>query len=182
VAALAAAALVAGLCACRQQGQGAGAPAASGGPAATATGGRVAPIDACSLLTAGDAAVLLGGPVENPTVSGHPLPVAGNSSRCAYLTKSPPLKVVNLLVEQLATPREAMSAYDHTRSISKLVSGMEPQDIPNLGDKAFWEGGSIDKLHVLKGNLWLVIGCSVGPGRDQQAPATQTAAKILAHF
>jgi hypothetical protein len=178
--------LLAGLGACRQRGRGAGSGSASspaGAPAASDEGGgRVAPIDACTLLTAADAEAILGGPVEKPVTSGHPLPVAGHSSRCAYLTSRPPLKVVNLLVEQLATPREAASAFEQTRRISKTVSGAPPEDLAGLGERAFWEGGSIAKLHVLKGNLWLVIGCSLGPALDQEAPARQTAARILDHF
>ena len=90
--------------------------------------------------------------------------------------------MVNLLVEQLASAREAQRAYEQTRSISKIVSGTLPKDIPHLGDRAFWEGGSIVKLHVLRGNLWLVIGCSLGPGLDQEGPALETARKILGHL
>ena len=175
--------------ACRGRGQGspgaggARGSSSAGGPASGEGGaGRVAPIDACTLLTADDAAALLGAPVEKPVASRHPLPVSGHSSRCAYLTSRPPLRVVNLLVEQLATAREAQRAYEQTRSISKIVSGTLPEDIPNLGDRAFWEGGSIVKLHVLKGNLWLVIGCSLGPGLDQEGPARATAVKVLAHL
>jgi hypothetical protein len=178
--------LLAGLGACRRRGGGAGRGGASsptGAPAASDEGGgRVVPIDACTLLTAADAEAILGGPVEKPVASGHRLPVAGHSSRCAYLTSRPPLRVVNLLVEQLATPREAASAFEQTRRISKTVSGTPPEDLAGLGERAFWEGGSIAKLHVLKGNLWLVIGCSLGPGLDQEAPARQTAARVLDHL
>jgi hypothetical protein len=153
----------------------ASAPTSAAGPAAAQ------PIHACALLTADDATEVLGAPVTPATVTEQKL-AGSRTSRCVYLTKERPLKVVNLLVQELPNHAQAARAFDFAREISPTVAGSPPRDLPGLGERAFWEGGSTNKLHVLKDNLWMTIGASVGPGLDEQGPSHAAAVRILAHF
>jgi hypothetical protein len=102
------------------------------------------------------------------------------ATRCGYASESTtPLKVVGLLVEQFPDHAAAASAYDRARGVSGAIAGMPPEDLPGLGDRAYWAGGTLKQLNVLKDNLWLNLNITVGPGLDQEAPARQAVQRVL---
>lgn len=160
---------------------GTGSAAGGSGPAPAAA--RRPPENlACKLLTRDDAEALLGGPVQEPPVTGSTADIGVESWRCGYISVAQkPAKVVTLLDQHWQDPAAARKAYEHAHAISQSISGQMPENVPGLGDRAYWAGGSVNQLHVLAGSDWLVISVTAAPGFDQLGPAKQAAARILAH-
>jgi hypothetical protein len=157
---------------------GAGSVAGGGAPAARAPRENLA----CKLLTRDDAEALLGGPVQEPPVTGSTADIGVESWRCGYVSVAQnPAKVVTLLAQHWQDPAATRKAYEHAHAISRSISGQMPQQVPGLGDRAYWAGGTINQLHVLAGSDWLVISGTAAPGFDQLGPARLAAARILAH-
>jgi hypothetical protein len=173
--------LCAGAVACRRapqpQNQGILAPLPASLPKNVVLGN----IDACTYFTAEDAEAVVGAPVQTAKVT-HETLAETHSSRCAYLTSKAPIKVVNLFLQQLPNREQAAKAFEFARDHAATVAGVEPRTIPNLGEKAFWVGGSANKLQVLRGNLWMTFGAAMGPGLDQAGPAQAAAEKSMRHF
>jgi hypothetical protein len=150
-------------------------------PAPTPPNVVLGKVDACTYLTAEDAAAVLGGSVKMVKATHEDL-ANTHASRCAYMTNEVPLRVVNLYLQQLPNPEQAARGFEFRRETAPTVSGIPAKAVPDLGDRAFWEGGSAQKLHVLRGNLWMVFGASLGPQNDQEAPARAAAALALKRF
>jgi hypothetical protein len=149
------------------------------GPAASA----MTATDACGLLTRADAEALLGGPVSPPQTGSTAAPGTVSSTRCSYLSESGnPVKVVTLLLRRYASPAAAANAYEGALAMSRSISGAEPADEagPALGgQRAYWAGGTVNQLSVLRDDAWLIIGSSLGPGLDQRSSSRAVAARIL---
>ncbi|HVT15602.1 MAG TPA: hypothetical protein VHQ90_05385 [Thermoanaerobaculia bacterium] len=139
--------------------------------------------DACGLLTQADAEALLGGPVTPPQTGSTAAPGTVSSTRCSYLSASgSPVKVVTLLLRRYASPAAAADAYERALAMSRSISGAEPADEagPSLGgQRAYWAGGTVNQLNVLRDDAWLIIGSSLGPGLDQRSSSRAVAARIL---
>lgn len=51
---------------------------------------------------------------------------------------------------------------------SKDLSGVDPEMVEGLGDKAYWSGGKLNQLNVFKGNDWYIISAFMpGYGKDK---------------
>jgi len=137
---------------------------------------------ACQLLTRDDAEALLGGPVLEPPVTSSMADIGVVSWRCGYISAAKnPTKVVTLLANRWQEPGGVRRAFEHAHTLSQTISGQVPENVDGLGDRAYWSGGKVNQLNVLRGRDWLVISGTAGPGLDQLAPAKAAAAKILAH-
>ncbi|HZF08299.1 MAG TPA: hypothetical protein VFE33_05870 [Thermoanaerobaculia bacterium] len=160
------------------------------GPTSGSNGsGTVVPpaknVDACTLFTAVDAqAVLAEEEVVEMTSFLNEAQKTRDPAQCGYNAGSDPSKVVRLEVRRAASAESAQGAFDSTRS---LLAGSAPQDVPGLGDGAFWVGGSLDQLHVRKGATQLIITSQTtsqttsqpGEGKDPLAVAKAIAGKAL---
>lgn len=139
--------------------------------------------DACGLLARADAEALLGGPVTPPQTGSTAAPGTVSSTRCSYLSASgSPVKVVTLLFRRYASPAAAADAYERALAMSRSISGAEPADEPGPslgGQRAYWAGGTVNQLNVLRDDAWLIIGSSLGPGLDQRSSSRAVAARIL---
>jgi hypothetical protein len=165
----------------QQHGQRQGAAALSGGAPAVRNASPRENL-ACRLLTRDDAEALLGGPVREPPVTSITADIGVVTSRCGYISVAKnPTKVVTLLASRWQDPADVRRAYEHAHALSQTVSGQVPENADGLGERAYWSGGKVNQLHVLRGHDWLVISGTVGPGLDQLAPAKAAAARILAH-
>lgn len=153
-------------------------------PAAGAPAGRGAMPEenlACRLLTRDDAEALLGGPVLDPPVTSHMADIGVVSWRCGYISAAQhPAKVVTLLVNHWQEADGVRHAFEHAHALSQTISGQAPENVDGLGERAYWSGGKVNQLNVLRGRDWLVISATAGPGFDQLGPAKAAAAKILA--
>ncbi len=164
----------------QRQPQAGGAPPAAGAPA-----GRGAMPEenlACQLLTRDDAEALLGGPVLDPPVTSRMADIGVVSWRCGYISAGKhPAKVVTLLANRWQEADGVRRAFEHAHALSQTISGQAPENVDGLGERAYWSGGKVNQLNVLRGRDWLVISGTAGPGSDQLGPAKAAAAKILGH-
>jgi hypothetical protein len=137
-----------------------------GGPAAP-------PVVACNLFTAQDAEQVLGEPPEQMT-SVLSEARGGDPATCGYNAGSDTSRMVSLEVRQNASPERARRQFESARG---LLAGS--QQIGGLGEAAFWVGRGVDQLHVLKGDLHLIVTSHPGPQRDAQAAARTVAGRAL---
>ena len=137
-------------------------------------------VDACALLTKEDVESFLGEPVGAPAITRTE--AMGNIvTQCRYSAPSGN-KRVGLLLRQAATADEAAKIFKKARDASKELSGAEPQVIDGLGESAYWTGGNLKQLNVLKGDAWLIITASPGNGTDPLEASKSVSRKILARM
>ncbi len=77
--------------------------------------------------------------------------------QCSYPVGSgEPPRVVSLAVRRFASPGQAASQQQAAESgLRSMVAGSQVEDLPRLGDGAFWVGGRIDQLNVRRGDTLL---------------------------
>ena len=142
--------------------------------------------DACQLLLKADAELAVGGAVKDPlrnvsqtadgkiTVSdctySQPLP-AGSTD----ITK---IGTAGLLVRKATNQSEAAKVFADAMAQSKGLSGVEPVKVNGVGDQAYWAGGSLTQMNVLKGDAWYIINVRI-PSGDEQAKALALAKTII---
>src|ERR1700733_10802084 len=114
-------------------------------------------IQACSLLTEADATAALQEPVN--AMSSVLAGAKGNDPlQCTYNGGiSDPPKIVNLLVRPSESAETARPLFTSKRAGLASLNGASPQDVPGLGDAAFWVGGQLNQLHLLKTELHLIL-------------------------
>lgn len=137
-------------------------------------------VDACSLLTKADAESFLGEPVGAPATT-HTEAMGNLVTQCRYSASSGN-KRVGLLLRQHATADEAAKIFKQARDTSKELSGADPQVIDGLGESAYWTGGNLKQLNVLKGDAWLIITATSGNGADPLEASKNVSRKILARM
>src|SRR5690348_3224822 len=155
--------------ACDRPGSEAKAPQAAAAPARR--------IDPCALLTTADAQAALGGPVGQlmmTSVLDDAKNSSGDPAQCGYGLEDDPSRTVRLEVRPMADAARAQGALDSARSVL-AASGV--QDVPGLGDAAFWAGGAIHQLHLRQGSTGIVVTCDPGPGKDALAVAKTVAGR-----
>lgn len=116
-------------------------------------------LDACHLFTPQDAMGLASGKSVNPMTSTLDDAAGGrNPLICAYNSgRSDAPRVLSLEVRPAKSVQDARRRFDSGQSYLKTLAGKEMQTVPGLGDEALWIGGTLQQMHVLKGNLHLVI-------------------------
>ena len=154
-------------------------PSGGGGKAAPAPAAPARQIDPCALLTDADAQAALGGPVGQlmmTSVLDDARNSSGDPAQCGYGLQDDASRTVRLEVRPMADAARAQGALDSARSVL-AASGV--QDVPGLGDAAFWAGGAIHQLHLRRGSVGVVVTCDPGPGKDPLAVAKGVAQKAL---
>jgi hypothetical protein len=165
--------LAVGLVACdsrdpQPSGSGAG-EAAPSQPAAPEVSGPVkATVNAAEFLTRADAEAVLGKPVGEPSVQN----TGGGSSNVTYITSD--YSGIGLFVR----PNTTAQTFDESQAKSKSVSDVDPATIAGLGEKAYWVGGKVNQLNVLRNRHWLIITIPMGDGSSLEV-AKKAAEKIL---
>lgn len=120
-----------------------------------------ATLNACELFTVADALQFNGGqPVAPRSSTFDDAARSGNALTCSFntavATPDQP-KVLGLEIRPARDARAAARNMESSRAMLKRLSGGEIQEVPGLGEKAMFAGGSLHQLHVLKGNLVLVV-------------------------
>lgn len=166
-------------------------PAATGtGPVSVANGAGAPtnPIvnkkyDSCVLFVKTDAEAVLGMKVSEPLHSGAATEdQATIVSTCSYSTvgeTAADVKVVSLLIRKATDVAEAVRVFDEARGLSKGLSGVDPIDVQNLGDRSYWAGGTLGQLNVLKGDAWLIINVQDTKSKAALQQATEAARRAL---
>jgi hypothetical protein len=141
-------------------------------PAPGKSAGR---LDACSLLTPADAEALLREAPGEPVGS----QIGEGVSRCGYTGRSGD-KRVSLVARRASSSAEAARIFRTAQNESKNLSGVEPRPVSGLGDAAFWAGGTLRQLNVVRNDMWLIVA---SPGSADPRPACEAAARrILLHL
>jgi hypothetical protein len=120
-----------------------------------------ASLNACALFTAADALQFNGGkPLMPMSSTFDDAAPAGGSLSCSFntsvATPDQPM-VLGLEIRPADSPKAAARKMESSRSMLTRLGGGEIQEVPNLGDKALFVGGTLHQLHVLEGNLVLVV-------------------------
>lgn len=136
------------------------------------------PINACTLFTRQDAEAAAGIAV-NGTLSSTMADVKGpNPLQCTYTTGSLLQPgVLSLEVRPARSEKRAARLHGSNRDTMETLSRGKLEDVPGLGQDAYWAGGGLMQLHVLAGQNLLIV--TVQPGKNQLAAAKQIAAKAI---
>lgn len=155
--------------------------AACGGGSDAPEGATIDPanLNACELFTVQDALQFNGGRAVAPrsstfddaSTSMNPLTCSFNT---AVATPDQP-QVLGLEIKPSRSAKAAARNLESSRAMLKRLSGGEIQEVPGLGEKALFAGGTLQQLHVLKGNLVLVVTAQT----DNQ-PRSLYLAKLIA--
>jgi uncharacterized membrane protein len=136
--------------------------------------------DACALLTKEDVESFLAEPVGTPATT-HTEAMGNTVTQCRYSAPSGN-KRVGLLLRQAATTDGAAKIFRQARDTSKELSGADAQVIEGLGESAYWIGGNLKQLNVLKGDAWLIVTATLGNGTDQLTASKTVSQKILSRM
>ncbi|MCS7003102.1 MAG: hypothetical protein NZ518_09670 [Dehalococcoidia bacterium] len=121
-------------------------------------------VGACQFLTKADVDA-----VFNDSFTELGRSEAGGVSTCTYF--APGGRTVVLLARSGAV-NEIRSAFDSARRFA----GSE--DVPNLGDEAFWSPGAT-QLHIRRGGLWLIL-TATAPAAEARQIHVQLGQRIIA--
>jgi hypothetical protein len=139
----------------------------------------VSSIDACDLFPDDEANAIAGG-----YVSGMSSTLEDAKGRdplsCAYnagSTEQP--RILSLVVRLHESPERAEKTLRATRGALDTLTHGDLKDVPNLGDGAFWAGGSLLQLHVRKGEKQLLITCQLNDPAASFAGAQKIAKAAL---
>lgn len=169
--------------ACGQKGGTAAAPAApaasSGASSSAASAARPLP-DACELLTAEDVQTVTR-EVSGSLSSTLEDAVGRDLTQCSYSLAGVPPRVISLSLRRSPSADQAASQQQIAESgLRAIAAGAPVEDLPRLGDGAFWVGGQIDQLNVRRGDTLLVF--TVQLDKDPLRAANALAAKALARL
>jgi hypothetical protein len=135
-------------------------------------------IGACTVLSVADASAVLGGEVKSTPGPEVTRPDGGSFvSNCGF--SSDQARGINVILRQAADVSSLRAQFTDAYKNIESVYGVKPQLLQNLGDSAFWIGGSVNELNVIKGGRWLTI-LTFGLSQDDRLSLAQNAAaKIL---
>ncbi|HVG09076.1 MAG TPA: hypothetical protein VNM67_15330 [Thermoanaerobaculia bacterium] len=138
-----------------------------------------AKLNACELFTVQDALQFNGGRAVAPRSSTFDdASRSGSSLTCSFNTAvSTPdqPQVLGLEIKPARSPKAAARNLESSRAMLKRLAGGEVQEVPGLGEKAMFAGGTLNQLHVLKSNVVLVVTAQT----DNQ-PRSLYLAKLIA--
>lgn len=130
-------------------------------------------LDACALITQEEAAAALGEQVGLPKqqVLSEATENTAEVSRCSFEAVASAAKTVSILARRSSFKDSRPSSVRETLA----GSGIEVQDVPGVGDTAFW--GS-NQLHVFKGDdLYLIISIFGIKGEAEALERTKSLAQ-----
>ncbi len=149
-----------------------------------AAGDGLAP---CSLLTKAEAAQAMGRPARTVATQTHTNPLG--QRRCFWDVPGDNQMryvLVQVMCDSFMTPKLKKGGYSPAKLYrdSKKSLG-NPQDIPGLGQAAFWGGGGLRLgagLHVLTGKCYFTVGVGTGDPQTSLARAKEVAAKVISRL
>jgi hypothetical protein len=136
-------------------------------------------VDACQLFTEQDAQSIAG---DTLAAMSSTLDEAKgrNPLECIYNSGSlEQPRILSLLIRPQRSASAAKDFLESSRSALSSMSGGKVQDVSGLGNGALWVGGRIQQLHVVTGNLQLIITAQSPDGTDQLDRARQIATRVL---
>jgi len=136
------------------------------------------PLEACSLFLVedadpGDIFGLL--PVRAPVE----LTIGQDTAKCSYGTPEPPIMVVSLEIRRLKSTTEAHRQQRGSESMLPQLAGAVVEVEEGVGDRAAWAGGRLDQLHVVAGEMRLIVTVEVGEESGRRDHAKRIALAAL---
>jgi hypothetical protein len=156
--------------------------AACGGSAKAPSGPtyKAETLDACILFPgyeaeafAGEEVASMSSTLDDATNRRDPLVCSYNAGSLAEP------RIVGLEVRASATPAAARSRFEGSKPFLRNLAAGEAQDVPGLGQGAYWVGGSLHQLHVLEGNLILVVTVQTANAAKSLYLCKQVAQRVL---
>jgi len=142
--------------------------AATAAPAAPAAAPAQGTLNAAEFFTKADAEAVLGKPVNDPSLRGNGVTVSSVNFGASDFS------AIALQVNTGATTQN----FDQAQAASKSISGADPVPVAGVGEKAYWAGGKLNQLNILKNSKLLIITV-MGKGDQSMELAKQAAQKIL---
>jgi hypothetical protein len=137
------------------------------------------PLDACALFTFDDARAVAGETIA-PMASTFDEAKGRDPGECIYNSgRLDQPRVLSLLIRTHRSVARAKRLQESSRSTLGAMSRGKVQDVPGLGDGAFWVGGQLQQLHMRKGHRQFIIKVDSPDGTDQLPRARQIAVKVL---
>jgi hypothetical protein len=108
--------------------------------------------------------------------------VGKDPTQCSYsLAGDVPPRMISLSLRRAPDAEEAASQQRAAESgLRSIAAGAPVEELPGLGDGAFWIGGRIDQLNVRRGDTLLVF--TVQLDKDPLGAARSLAGKALARL
>lgn len=128
-------------------------------------------IDASQLLTKEEVGATLGTTILAVKTGGD----GASYSSATYITSDG--STIVFLVQPSRDAAAAQAVFEKNKGTSKSTSGVDPEPVAGLGDRAFWAGGRANTLAVVKGRYWLSIAMLLIDGPKE--PAKKLAVKAL---
>ena len=151
------------------------APTQSGtGGGSTTSGGEPggAAIDPCAILTQADAEAFMGGPASATQNFSHE-----EGGTCGYTSSAGESTALLALFQTSEETENIPAAYN----AMKTLAGDQFQDIPGVGDKAFYHI-QYEQLIFIKGNWLVTLSGFPGPGLDRVEGLTTVAKAVAARL
>jgi hypothetical protein len=153
------------LAACSKSGGSVSAPT-SDTPSAVAPVAEVSLPDSCKLLSK-EIVESVVGPVGDAKTDGS----GPASSNCMYLAED--FSGISLMIT-----KSSSDSFQKSFEASKSISGVDPVKVDGVGESAFFAGGTLNQLNVLKNDNWMIF--SAFGATDPQATTKKLADKVLA--
>lgn len=128
-------------------------------------------IDASQMLTKEEVGAILGTTILAVKTGGDGV---GYSS-ATYITSDG--STIVLLVQPSRDAAAAQAVFEKNKGASKSTSGVDPEPVAGLGDRAFWAGGRANTLAVVTGRYWLSVAMLLIDSPKE--PARKLAVKAL---
>jgi hypothetical protein len=137
-------------------------------------------IEACALFPFEEAQVIAGTGVA--TISSTMDDAVGRDPKiCSYNAGSIEVpQILGLEVRPAQSVGEAERRQEGSRPFLGTLSKGQVQDVPGVGDAAYWAGGSVGQLHVRKGTVNLIV--TIQAGKDPMGAAKQVAEQAFARM
>lgn len=119
------------------------------------------PKEACVLLTQKMASKILGEdvpPSESKTM--HSEEFGSTVTSCSYSTNGTnptSIRTITILIRYAKDEQESKTIFTDAKAQSQSLSGTNPENLPSIGDEAYWVGGSLNQLNIRKGTGWYIL-------------------------
>ncbi len=130
------------------------------------------------MLTLSDATQILGGNVSSSQNGTVPSGQSTAFTMCQYSSLDMN-RSLNLLVRQSSSAEEAAAIYGQAKKNAPIMSGIAVQDVPGLGDGAFWIADGFSQLNILYKDRWIMISVLGLQSDDRLGLARAAAARML---
>ena len=111
---------------------------------------------ACATFPQAEVEALAGETVQpaEPLVSGVGIGVV---TSCAYQVAGDPARLATLIVRQLDNVKFSEQFFEQTKQSETEQLQVTSEDVPGLGDSAYWIGDLYNQLNVRQGNVHLLF-------------------------